>query len=80
MLQRGHQALPVPVFVLEIWGTGRYKGCQNMPLQAYEDDVEGDVLWGLKKQRTSFNAPTGPPVPAVRQTDVITFGMPSLLP
>lgn len=44
MLQRGHQALPVPVFVLEIWGTGRYKGCQNMPLQAYEDDVDDDVL------------------------------------
>lgn len=47
-----------------------------MSLQAYEDDV----LWGLEKQRASFNAPTGPAVPAVRQRDVITFVMPSLLP
>lgn len=51
-----------------------------MSLQAHEGDVEDDVLWGLEEQGTSFNGPTGPAVPAVRQGDAITFGMPSLLP
>lgn len=51
-----------------------------MSLQAHEDDVEDDVLCGLEEQGTNFNVPTGPAVPATRQKDVITFGIPSLLP
>lgn len=50
-----------------------------MSLQAHEDGVEDDVLWRLENQGTSFNAPTGTTVPAVRQRDAINFGVPSLL-
>lgn len=59
---------------------GTCKGYQNTSLQAHEDVVEDYMLWGLEEQGTSFNTATGTTVPAVRQRDAITFGMPSLLP
>ena len=59
---------------------GTCKGCQTVSLQAHEDDVEDDGLQELEEQGTSFNAPTGPAVPSMRQRDAIVFGMPPLLP
>lgn len=50
-----------------------------MSLKAHEDDDEDDVLWRLEEQGARFSVPTDPAVPAVRQRDAVTFGMPSLL-